>query len=135
MDDLVYHPLVDRRHNRAGSQVTRRYGDELVFRIFKCFSRMGILPPIRFDMNPTFGVFLRAGESFKKYTVVGEYTGVVEAMRWNISAALQPSDSVYVSSVVVVHLILIKDLLVVPNSRRSLCIVPEPYTGYGGAQY
>eukprot|EP01057_Protomagalhaensia_wolfi_P002573 Protomagalhaensia_wolfi_Nauph_80__2572@NODE_2724_length_1005_cov_5_303313_g2132_i0_p1_GENE_NODE_2724_length_1005_cov_5_303313_g2132_i0NODE_2724_length_1005_cov_5_303313_g2132_i0_p1_ORF_typecomplete_len191_score29_03SET/PF00856_28/0_41_NODE_2724_length_1005_cov_5_303313_g2132_i0274846 len=117
LDDQVYHPLVDPSENLAGPKVVRRFADEITFRLFKCFSRLGIFPSVKFMFSPVLGVFLRARTFYKKYTIVGEYTGVVEPLRWNISAALQLSDSVY-------------DLLVLPDSRDSLCIVPEPYTGY-----
>lgn len=116
-DDSEYHPCVRSRQNMHLSK--RCWHDEVCYAVFKIFSRFGIFPPLRFLTTPAYGFFVVARDDIAAGTILGEYSGVVEPVRWNSADSIQVSavfDSIY-------------DL---PSKSLApsalLAIVPEPRT-------
>eukprot|EP01068_Selenidium_serpulae_P011585 Selendium_serpulae@DN5689_c0_g1_i2.p2 len=118
-DALTYSRHVPRRCNDARIDPnTRRLRplDWTIFRLYKAFSVFGIYTNLAFRYSKSLGLYLVAVTDIPKTTVICEYAGNVEPLRWNLSS-MQTSkfDSIY-------------DLLPVGDSRRSLVVVPDPHS-------
>jgi len=85
---------------------------------FKVFARFGIYPSLKFEWSPTVGLFITATEFIPAKTVLCEYSGVVERLRWYLVDSLNPGDSLYT-------------LLQPVESEKALVVNPEPLTNIG----
>eukprot|EP00914_Ancora_sagittata_P011380 GHVO01022103.1.p1 GENE.GHVO01022103.1~~GHVO01022103.1.p1 ORF type:complete len:350 (-),score=50.04 GHVO01022103.1:334-1383(-) len=117
-DDLMYtRHLPESRNDPAleKGSVVFRHRDCAIYELSKAFTTCGVYSPLLFLWDSKLGVYLATTCKLKKKTLIAEYSGVVEPLRWSVTKAENRCDSIY-------------ELLTPGDSAFALSVVPETHT-------
>eukprot|EP00917_Polyrhabdina_sp_WS-2016_P016094 GHVP01034916.1.p1 GENE.GHVP01034916.1~~GHVP01034916.1.p1 ORF type:complete len:650 (+),score=94.10 GHVP01034916.1:78-2027(+) len=102
LDNLEYVPGLPQSSNFAAKEAGMKAFSVEDFVSVKCakiFTSLGIYTPMSLEVHKKGGAFLRASQKIPKNTIIAEYCGIVEPLRWSLTKEQTPSDSIYVHKI------------------------------------